>query len=359
MNTKKYQPDGIKSYVSSILEGYGVSANKAQVTSKVLIEADLRGIFSHGINQLDVMIIPSIVSGGIDPNAVAEDKTRNKNYPIRHINAHGDLGYPVAMDAVNIVKNLARKQGYGKVYVFNANHFGAGAVYSEAICQERDLEGRIMCTTSSVVEPYGGRKNRLGTNLISWSIPYDKGIITIDMATTIHAANSIIKAFVEGTQLPFPVYDKNGNETTNPHAFKDVIDFLCNGSMVPLGGIGKGHADVGYKGTGLAMLIELDNVIGGGQSEFVSSVEFDEKRWIRQSFEAWRIDTLFSSEEALQHISSTVKNIREEQGKKMLLPGEKEVRQREISLREGILYSPKQIARLEKLGQSIALGNVS
>jgi len=42
----------------------------------------------------------------------------------------------------------------------------------------------------------------------------------------------------------------------------------------------------------------------------------------------------------------------------MLFPGEKEVRQRELSLREGILYSPKHIARLEKLGQSIAFGNV-
>lgn len=43
----------------------------------------------------------------------------------------------------------------------------------------------------------------------------------------------------------------------------------------------------------------------------------------------------------------------------MLLPGEKEAKQRELSLREGIPYSPKQIERLEKLGQSLGLGNVS
>jgi len=359
MKTKKYKPKKIKSYVCSILEGYGVPAEKAQITSDVLVEADMRGIFSHGINQLDIMIIPSLVAGGIDPSAVAEDKTRNPSFPIRHIDAKGDLGYSVAMDAVNSVKDLSRKYGYGKVYVFNANHFGAGGVYSELICQEKDLTGRVTCTTSSVVEPYGGRKNRLGTNLIAWSVPYDEGIVTIDMATTIHAANSIIKAFVERAQLPFPVYDKKGSETTDPNTFRDVVDFLCYGSMVPLGGIGKGQADVGYKGTGLAMLIELDNVIGGGQSEFVSSLEFDERRWIRQSFEAWRIDTLSPSDEALQHISETVKNIRDEQGEKMLLPGEKEAKQREQSLREGILYSAKQIDRLEKLGHSIALGNVS
>lgn len=359
MKAKKFKPDVIRSYVCSILERYGIPAKKARITSDVLVEMDMRGIFSHGINQLDLMIIPSIVSGGIDPNAVAEDKTKNKIYPIRHIDAHGDLGYSVAMDAVKNAKDLARNQGYGKVYVFNANHFGAGGIYSELICQEKDLTGRIMCTTSSVVKPYGGQKNRLGTNLISWSIPYDEGTITIDMATTIHAANSIIKAFVEGKELPFPVYDKVGNETTNPHSFKNVIDFLWNGSMVPLGGIGKGEADAGYKGTGLAILIELDNVIGGGISESVSSFEFDDSRWIRQSFEAWRIDTLLSSDDALRHISDTVKNIQEDQGENMLLPGEKEAKLRERSLREGILYSPQQIARLEKLGRAVALGNVS
>jgi L-2-hydroxycarboxylate dehydrogenase (NAD+) len=265
----------------------------------------------------------------------------------------------VAMDAVNQVKVLAREHGYGKIYVFNANHFGAAGIYSEAICDDKDLTGRVLCTTSAVVKPYGGTKSRLGTNLISWSIPYDKGVVTIDMATTLHAVSGIIKALVEKSSLPFPVYDQNGKETTDPQLFKDIMDFLSNGSMIPLGGLGKGDADVGYKGTGLAILIELDNVIGGGMSEFVSSLVFDQRRWIRQTFEAWRIDTLFPKEKILRHISETVQNMRRNQGKKMLLPGEKEIQKKKLSLREGIPYTTKQIERLEKIGKAVGLGNVS
>jgi LDH2 family malate/lactate/ureidoglycolate dehydrogenase len=179
------------------------------------------------------------------------------------------------------------------------------------------------------------------------------------MATTIHAVSGIIKAMLEGKPLPFPVYDQDGHETTASHTFKDFMDFLNHGSMIPLGGLGKDDADAGYKGTGLAILIELDNAIGGGLSEFVSSLVFDKGGLIRQTFEAWRIDTLFSSDEALQNISETIKNIQKDQGEKMLLPGEKEAKQRELSLREGIHYSPKQIERLEKLGQAIGLRNVS
>ncbi|MGD8539304.1 MAG: Ldh family oxidoreductase, partial [Candidatus Aminicenantes bacterium] len=356
---KKYKHDVIRSFVCSLLEGYGVPAKKAQITSDVLVETDLRGIFSHGINLLDIMIVPSLIAGGIIPDAVAEDQTRNPDYPIRHIDAHGDMGYSVAMGAVSQVKTLAANHGYGKAYVFNANHFGAAGIYSETICQEKNLSGRVTCTTPSFVKPYAGKKNRLGTNLISWSIPYDRGIVTIDMATTIHAVSGIIKALVEGAPLPFPVYDRNIQQTSDPAAFKDLFDFLNQGSMIPLGGLGEGGADAGYKGSGLAILVELDSVIGGGVSGFVSPLAFDKERWVRQTFEAWRIDTLFPAEPSLQKISETVRNIRKDQGHEMLLPGEKEAKNREKSLREGIPYTEKQIFRLEKMGQAVGLGNVS
>lgn len=354
----KYKPDIIKSYVCEILKRNGVPVEKAKITSDVLVEADTRGIFSHGVNSLDLLVIRSIKDGGTNPSSTLEDKTRNKKFPIRHLDAHGALAHPAAIEAVDLVKKLARQTGFGKVYVFNANHFGAAGIYSERICTEKDLAGRVTCTTPTIVKPYGGKRNRLGTNLISWSVPYDRGIITIDMATTIHATSGILKALVEGTKFPFPVYDKDGKETTDPKRFNSLDDFLEKGSMIPLGGLGEGEADAGYKGTGLAMLIELDSVIGGGFSGTINPAIHDKRRRIKQAFEAWRIDTLFPQEEALKHISRTISDIRDKQGKTMLLPGEKEAKQRENSLREGIPYSFKQIERLEKLGKEVGLGKL-
>jgi LDH2 family malate/lactate/ureidoglycolate dehydrogenase len=179
------------------------------------------------------------------------------------------------------------------------------------------------------------------------------------MATTIHAVSGIIKALVEGIPLPFPVYDRNDQETVDPARFKDLFDFLNHGSMIPLGGLGEGEADAGYKGTGLATLIELDSVIGGGFSDSVSALVFDKERWIRQTFEAWRIDTLFPKDQSLRQISDTVRSIRKDQGEGMILPGEIEAKNREIALREGIPYTEKQILRLEKMGRALGLGNVS
>ena len=354
-----HKPEVIESYVRELLTRQGVPQSKAKVTAEVLVEADMRGIFSHGINSLDLIVINSIKQGGTNPNAKAEDKTRNPNFPIRHVDAHGDLGHPMAMDAVEIVKEIARKHGYGKVYVANANHFGIGAIYTEKICAEKDLSGRVTCTTPSLVKPYGGEKKRLGTNVIAWSIPYDRGFVTIDMATTIHAVSGVLRALIEGTPLPFPVYGPSGAKTTDSRVFDGVVDFLKRGSMIPLGGMGEEGADAGYKGTGMAMLIELDNVIGTGVSTYIEPLMDDEKRRIRQTFEAWRIDTLFKQDDALAHISKTISDIKSQQGEDMLLPGEKESIQRENSIKHGIPYTAIQIARLEKLGQSVDLGQVS
>ncbi len=354
-----YKPDIVKSFVSELLIKHDVPRSKASVTAEVLVEADMRGIFSHGINSLDLIVIGSIKQGGTNPSAIAEDKTRNPYFPIRHVDAHGDLGHPMAMDAVGIVKELARKHGYGKVYVANANHFGIGAIYTEKICEEKDLAGRVTCTTPSLVKPYGGEKNRLGTNVLAWSIPYDRGFVTIDMATTIHAVSGVLRALVEGSPLPFPVYAPSGSKTTDPLAFDGFVDFLKRGSMIPLGGMGELGAGAGYKGTGMAMLIELDNVIGAGSSTYVDPLKENDKRRIRQTFEAWRIDTLFEQDDVLAHISKTISDIKSRQGPEMLLPGEKESIQRENALKNGIPYSPIQILRLEKLGHAVGLGQVS
>jgi LDH2 family malate/lactate/ureidoglycolate dehydrogenase len=354
-----YQPEVIRSYVRELLIRYRIPSSKAQITADVLVEADMRGIFSHGINSLDVIVINSIKKGGTDPNAEVEDKTRNPEFPIRHWDAHGDLGHPMAMDAVETVKELARRSGYGKVYVANANHFGIGAIYTEKICAEKDLSGRVTSTTPSVVKPYGGEKKRLGTNVIAWSIPYDRGFVTIDMATTIHAVSGVLRALIEKTPLPFPVYDPSGQKTIDPQVFDGFVDFLKRGSMIPLGGMGERGANVGYKGTGLAMLIELDNVLGAGDSTYIEPLLEDEKRRIRQTFEAWRIDTLFEQDDALKHISKTIADIKIHQGENMLLPGEKEAIHRENALEHGVPYTAIQIKRLENLGRTVDLGQVS
>lgn len=91
----------MKAYVQKILEKHGVLSYKASITADVLVESGMRSIFSHGVNNLDLLVIPSIKERGTNPDAFPEDITRDKSYPIRHIDARGDLGPVVVKSAVN------------------------------------------------------------------------------------------------------------------------------------------------------------------------------------------------------------------------------------------------------------------
>ncbi|MBT4815356.1 MAG: hypothetical protein HON70_06635, partial [Lentisphaerae bacterium] len=304
----RYHADAIRSCVQALLEGCGFPEARAEISSDTLVEADLRGIYSHGINGLGLIIIPSIQAGGTVPDAKCIDTTRDKGLCIRHLDANGAPGHPTSRRAVELVKRLARKHGMARVFVYRANHFGAAGIYSEQISSDGDLEGRVYCTSSVHASLPGSNQAALGTNPIAWSIPYTDGLVTIDMATTVHSASGICKAIRDGdTKLPFAVTDRDGNLTTDAKAFSTPLDFLENGAIPHLGTCidpimgEKGNAY--FKGMGLSMLVALVCSTSGSPLTTCNACVNDERRQVVHMFEASRIDTLFDKGNALARLA--------------------------------------------------------
>src|ERR1043165_6106495 len=128
-----------------------------------------------------------------------------------------------------------------------SNHFGAAAWWAQKMRAAGQI-GIVMCNASPIVPPWQGREGRLGTNPICMSVP---GPWLLDMATTTVAAGRIFKAYLNN-QPEIPTgwaFDSAGVPTTNTaDAYK--------GMLMPLGG---------YKGSGLAMMVEiLCAVLSGG-----------------------------------------------------------------------------------------------
>ena len=110
--------------------------------------------------------------------------------------------------------------------------------------------GIVMCNATSLVAPWQGRDKMLGTNPICMAVPGPNTFL-LDMATTTVALNRIYKALLSGdTSIPEGwAMDAEGKPTTDPQT---AID----GLPMPLGG---------YKGTGLAVMVEiLCAVLSGG-----------------------------------------------------------------------------------------------
>lgn len=341
-DVKRISEEALVHFATKIIMALGAPEERARVTAEILAAADMRGISSHGVAGGTGLreLVERIQKNAIDPIAAPSIK-RNENWAVAVMDAQGGIGPAAAMDATRLAGDLAEEYGIGKVYVHNANHFGAACVYVEALI-ERGLAGRATCTSGAWMKPFGGNRIRLGTNPIAWGVPAGDQAIVIDVATTQRAVSPAIRASRAGEAIP-PDYflDENG-EVISGHV---AYDELLKGSVLPLGG-----TQFGYKGSGLAVLVDLDGVIGGGATEHIPTLRVQDDARITQTIEAWRLDALYSIEDAQNRLADAVRDIKSCGGPEMLLPGEREARKKADAEKNGIPYEASQWGTLKMIG---------
>lgn len=146
----------------------------------------------------------------------------------------------IATDAV-IAK--AKDHGFGIVGVNNIHSSnGAQAYYAERIASE-DLIGVVLARSAASAAAFGGIDPVFGTNPIGFSFPTETEPLVFDMATSAMTWYGLVLAKARGESIPENMaIDKDGNPTIDPAAAMD-------GALLSF--------DRSYKGSGLAMVIEL------------------------------------------------------------------------------------------------------
>src|SRR5437763_5095563 len=232
------------SFARQILESLKVPKPKAQLVATSLVAANLRGVDSHGV-QLLTFYAEQIEHGDVDPTADGHIISENGGSMIFH--GEDGLGQHVADVCSDHAIRLAKAHGISMVVARESNHFGAAAYWAQKMAAAGQI-GIVMCDASSIVPPWQGEQNRIGTNPICMAVP---GPWLLDMATTTVAANKIFKAaFNNQPTIPAGwAMDSEGIPTTDTQT-------AMKGLIMPLGG---------YKGSGLAMMVEiLCAVLSGG-----------------------------------------------------------------------------------------------
>ncbi len=362
-----YKVEDLYNFAVEVLKISKYSEESAQATAYALLEADKRGIFSHGIaggTGLEEAVKRVGITATVNPDA--KPIILKQKYPsIAVINANGAPGHITSMRAVDLVKTLGRSQGLAKVYVNNANHFGAAGVWSAKIAENNDMIGIVSCTTIACARPMGddpegfdytkgaGKEVRIGTNPLAISVPHEDGIMTLDMALTRMAISYAIKALKAGTKLTIPEYiaDKSYNSTLDPLDLFDQEGGDLKGSLFP-----HGSTFSGYKGDSQLRMIEVIHSLGGGPIKKVPIGKTDKRRRISHSFEAQMIDFLYTKEEALQRVRELMKDYEEKYfGSASRWPGDRANEAIEYVLTEGIPYSEGQIATLKRTAAYVGI----
>ncbi len=342
--------ENLKAYTAKVLEHLGYPAEHADITAEVLVEADARGVASHGVARLS-FYDKNIEGGFAYPTA---EPTIVHETPLSVVvdGNHG-VGSHVANFTMQKCIEKAEEIGAGFGAVRNSNHYGMAGLWAEKAAA-KDMIGMSFTNTRICSIATFGKERILGTNPVCVAIPQENKIpFMLDMATTTVAHGKI--EVYERRDLDMPLgwaVDENGVGTTDTKHFQHIFwGGSPNGGHLFLGG--EGEENGGHKGYGLGLLVDL--LCAGLSMGRWSLRTFDGKgSGIAHFLAAIRMDLFGDAAELKKHIAGILDEVRNS-GKadghdRIYIHGEKEAEARDLALKEGIAIDEATCTLLDKYG---------
>ncbi len=218
----------------------GVPADQAVVVADNLVEADLRGVDSHGAHLMS-LYDGRVRSGHITP--VTMVTTLDDQGTTARLDGGRGFGQIAGVAAIDLAVERARTYGMATVSVRELTHLGALGYYTMR-ASAQGCFAMAFQNGGTVVPPFGGTTSLFSTNPFSYAVPAGgQPDIVYDVATTAAAGNKILLARKRGdASIPEGwANDEHGVPTTDPQA----------ASIRQLQWFG------GHKGFGIGLLVEI------------------------------------------------------------------------------------------------------
>lgn len=255
----RYSATALTDYAAALFAATGCDGDKPDVIARGLVEADLLGHTTHGL-QLASVYLGELESGGMTPRGepdVVADRGACVTWGGRRL-----PGVWLTAKAVDLAAERAATYGVCTVVIRKSHHIGCLAAFLQ-----RATDRGMMVTIASSdpaaasVTPFGGRKAVFTPNPLAVGIPTSGDPILIDISASITTNGMAGRLRREGKRFPGAwAVDAAGVPTDDPNALVGATP----GALLPVGGVDHGH-----KGYGLALIIEaLTQGLGGfGRAE--------------------------------------------------------------------------------------------
>lgn len=274
--TERYQAAALVAFAAALFGRAGMDRDKAAVTAELLVEADLMGHTTHGL-QLCAPYLRELRDGRMtatgEPEVVA-DRGATLAWDGRRLPG-------VWLTARAIDEGVARARSHGQcsIAIRRSHHIACLAAFLPRATEQGCLATIATSDPASAsVAPFGGLRAVFTPDPIAIGIPTEGDPILIDISASITTNGLTGRLHREGRRLPGAwVMDAEGRPTDDPA----VLFAEPPGTILPVGGLDHGH-----KGYGLALMIEAltqglsghgraDPPAGWGASVFVQVIDPD------------------------------------------------------------------------------------
>jgi LDH2 family malate/lactate/ureidoglycolate dehydrogenase len=160
-------PEPMRAFVKTVFEKVGMMEENAGLIAQLLVLNDLRGVFSHGTQQ-----VPSYVGQfqkgqlNLRPNV----RVVSESSATLLVDGDGGLGYFPAYRAANEVVEKAKAQGIAAAVTRNHGHIGAAGLYSR-IPLQHNLVGYVTSGHQLHLSPNQSIMGAAGGSPMSFAVP--------------------------------------------------------------------------------------------------------------------------------------------------------------------------------------------
>ncbi len=231
--------EDLQRLAQAAFERVGLDPANAGAVSDTLVQADLRGTYSHGVIRLP-FLVARVQKGGANPRPAV--RVVRDDAATAVVDGDRALGQVTAIYCMRVAVEKARVAGIGCVVARNSDFIGACAYYP-MMALGADMIGVGWTNSFPGMAPWGGRTNRICNNPLAVAVPALRHPpVVLDMAMSVVAGGRVRLAAKKGETIPLDwVVNKDGKQTDDPN------DLPRGGALLPLG----------YKGYGLAVIGEI------------------------------------------------------------------------------------------------------
>jgi len=325
-----------RTFITNVLIGNGVPKDNALLVARYLVEADLRGVDTHGMNRIP-SYMARIRAGVLD--ARASPTLQQVTPVVAQVDGKNAFGFLTGHTGMSAAIKMADKFGIGMVSCKHSNHFGMSAwLVQQAL--DAGMMSLVFTNSSPALPVWGGKSKLMGVSPIACGAPAGKHgrPFILDMAPSVAARGKIYKALRRGDKIPLDwALNTSGKRTDDPAE-------ALEGVMLPMGG---------PKGSALAIMMDVFSGVLSG-SAFAGQVTnpYDPSKAadVGHLLLAIKPDLFMSIEafgERMDYLYAQVVGSDKMDGiERIYFPGEIEDLQKERRLKEGIPLVPAEVEAL-------------
>jgi len=242
----RHDAHALVAFAKSLLMAGGMPADRARDVADILVEADLLGHDTHGLQLLPTYL--QHIEAGL-MKLEGEPITLADRGAVLAWDGQRLPGPWLVLRAMEIATARAKTYGSGTVTIGRSHHIACLAAYLKRATDS----GLVMLLLTSApsgasVAPYGGLRSVFSPSPIAIGFPTAAGPVLVDVSTSITTNGMTNRLRKEGKRLPQQwLIDENGEPSDDPA----VLAAPRKGTILPLG-----ELDAGHKGYGLSLLVE-------------------------------------------------------------------------------------------------------